>query len=109
MPNHPKILQVSCVQLHWAKSLKENLEKTIDDIHEAKKEGSRVVLFTETNLTSYYFPYAVKLSLKDVENALQKVCRTAKESKIWVIVGSVKKTKDKFLNLAHVISPEGKI
>ena len=104
-----KSLQVSCVQLHWAKSLERNLERTLHYIRLAAEEGSRVVLFPEANLTSYYFPYVARLVPATVQRALDKTCRAAKEADIWVIAGSVQKTSDRFLNLAHVISPSGAV
>jgi predicted amidohydrolase len=51
----PKTLQVSCVQLHWARALEFNLERTLHYIQTASANGSRVVLFPEANLTGYYF------------------------------------------------------
>ena len=54
-----KTLRVSCVQLHWAKSLEQNLERTLHYVRVAADEGSRVVLFPEANLTGYYFPDVV--------------------------------------------------
>jgi predicted amidohydrolase len=33
----------------------------------------------------------------------------AAEAGIWAIVGTLKKTPDRFLNLAHVISPDGRV
>ncbi|MBI5818900.1 MAG: carbon-nitrogen hydrolase family protein [Verrucomicrobia bacterium] len=104
-----KTLQVSCVQLHWARSLERNLERTLHYIRLAAGEGSRVVLFPETNLTSYYFPHVARLKPAAVERALEKTCHAAKEAGIWVIVGSLRKTTDRFLNLAHVISPSGDV
>lgn len=104
-----KTLQVSCVQLHWAKSLERNLERTLHHIRLAAEEGSRVVLFPEANLTSYYFPYVAQLKPAAVERALEKTRRAAKEAGLWVIAGSVRKTADRFLNLAHVISPTGAV
>ena len=104
-----KTLQVSCVQLHWAKSLDRNLGQTLHFIKQASAEGSRVVLFPETNLTGYYFPDVLKLSPSAVEKALAQTCRAARSANIWVIVGTLRKTADRFLNLAHVISPSGKI
>jgi predicted amidohydrolase len=102
-------LQVSCVQLHWAKSVEENLEKTLLYIQEAKKAKSNVVLFPEANLTSYYFPYIIEINPRVVQDALSKVCNAANENQIWVIVGSIQETEHKYLNLAHVISPNGDI
>lgn len=104
-----KTVQVSCVQMHWAKPLQFNLERTLFYIQAAAKAGSRVVLFPEANLTSYYFPYAVQLDPQEVHGALDRVCRAAAENNVWVIVGTIKKTPDRFLNVAHVINAGGKI
>ena len=105
----PKTLQVSCVQMHWARSLERNLERTVRDIRQAAGEGSRVVLFPEANLTGYYFPDVVKLDSHEVERALDRTCQAAAEAGVWAIVGTLKKTPDRYLNLAHVISPGGAV
>lgn len=105
----PKTLQVSCVQLHWAKSLDRNLERAIRYIRLAAAEGSRVVLFPEASLTGYYFPDVLALDPGDVERAIDRTCRAAAEDRIWVIAGTLKKTRDRYLNLAHVISPDGAV
>ena len=104
-----KTLQVSCVQMHWAKSLEFNLDRTLHYIKAAADSGSRVVLFPEANLTSYYFPYLVELNQAVVRQALKKTCAAAKQHSVWVIAGTIQKTADRFLNLAHVISPKGVI
>jgi predicted amidohydrolase len=104
-----RTLQVSCVQLHWAKSVESNLAKTLHWVEAAAREGSRVVLFPEANLTSYYFPYAVSLDPRQVEEALAETCAAARQWNIWVIAGSLRKTTDRWLNLAHVIAPDGQI
>jgi predicted amidohydrolase len=105
----PETLQVSCVQLHWARSLDRNLERTLHFIRQAAVESSRVVLFPEANLTSYYFPYAIDLKPSAVQEALDATCQAARRSGLWVIVGTLRRTNRRFLNLAHVISPAGKI
>ena len=104
-----KTLQVSCVQLHWAKSLERNLESTLHYIRKAAEEGSQVVLFPETNLTGYYFPEVIDQNPQAVQAALDRTCQAAKASAIWVIAGTLKKTADRYLNLSHVISPQGTI
>ena len=104
-----KSLQVSCVQMHWAKSLDFNLERTLHYIKQASESGSRVLLFPEASLTSYYFPYVTALDQDKVAKALDKTCAAAKERKIWVIAGTIQRTKDRFLNLAHVINSAGQI
>ena len=103
------VLQVSCVQTHWAKPIEYNLDRTLHFIEAAAREGSRVVLFPETNLTSYYFPYAVELDPQKVESALNETREAAARHNIWVIAGTLKKTADRLLNLAHVINSSGEI
>jgi len=105
----PKTLQVSCVQLHWARSLERNLERTLKHIKQAAEEGSRVVLFPEVSLTGYYFPDVLRLSPMAVNDALVQTRQAAKEAGVWAIVGTLRRTADRFLNLAHVISPGGAI
>lgn len=95
--------------MHWARSLPFNLQRTVHYIGAAADAGSRVVLFPEANLTSYYFPFVIELDQAVVVNALKETCAAAREKDIWVIVGTIQKTKDRFLNLAHVISPKGDI
>ncbi len=102
-------LQVSCVQMHWAKPLDFNLERTLRYIRAAADCGSRVVLFPEANLTSYYFPYIQELDQARVEESLAQACAAAAEHDIWVIAGTIRKTTDRHLNVAHVISPGGEI
>lgn len=105
----PETLQVSCVQLHWARSIEYNLDRTRYYIRRAAEEGSRVVLFPEANLTGYYFPYAVTLAPAVVQDLLEQAQRAARAAGIWVIVGSLRPTADRYLNLAHVIAPDGTI
>lgn len=102
-------IQVSCVQLHWAKTLERNLARTLHYIEQAAAEGSRVVLFPEANLTGYYFPYLTTLPRQAVREALAEVQAAARRADIWAIVGSIEPTEDRFLNLAHVISPAGEV
>jgi predicted amidohydrolase len=104
-----KTLQVSCAQLHWAKSLQRNLDQALRYIQLAAEQGSRVLLFPEANLTGYYFPDVLKLAPQAVQEALEQTCRAAQAAGIWVIAGTLRKSPDKFLNLAHVISPNGEI
>ncbi|MDQ2944632.1 MAG: hypothetical protein M3Y27_01580, partial [Acidobacteriota bacterium] len=91
--------------MHWAKTLQRNLELTLHYVDQAARSGSRVVLFPEANLTSYYFPYLVQLPQGQVQAALDELCAASKHNNIWVIAGTIRQTNNRFLNLAHVISP----
>ena len=105
----PATLQVSCVQLHWAKPMPRNLERALHYIGEAAATGSRVVVFPKANLTSYDLAHAQTLTRAPILAALKRVCAAAKQKHIWVIVGTLQPTSDRLLNLAHVISPDGRI
>ena len=105
----PPVLQVSTVQLHWAKPLEQNLARTLHYIAAAAQAGSRAVLFPEAGLTSYSFPYLVTLDPAAVRAALAEVCAAARTHQIWTIVGTIQPTADRFLNVAHVINPAGEI
>ena len=105
----PETLQVSCVQMHWARSPEFNLERTLHYIEAAAQAGSRVVVFPEANLTSYFFPVVVKLDPGFVAASLEKACAAAREHDIWAIVGTIEKRGERFLNLAHVVDPSGDI
>ena len=107
--NSPSTLHVACVQLHWAKPIEYNVGRTRHYVRAAAEAGARVALFPEANLTSYYFPYVVELDPKQVRAALDKSCEAAAEGGIWVIVGTIRKTHDRFLNLMHVIDPRGNV
>jgi len=102
-------LQVSCVQLHWSQPLERNLERTLHFIGRAAHERSCVVVFPETTLTSYYFPYVRTLKPQQIREALAVVCRAVRSAGLWAIVGTLKPTGDRYLNLAHVINPSGRI
>lgn len=104
-----KAIQVSCVQMHWAKTLEFNLDRTLHYIRAAAEAGSRVALFPEATLTSYYFPYLVKLAPRRVAAALKQTQAAARRCGIWVIAGTIEKRGDRYLNLAHVIDPRGRI
>lgn len=107
--NPPSALQVSCVQTHWTRPLAFNLERTLHYLGEAAREGSRVVLFPEANLTGYDFPGVLRQARSEVDAALERVCRATATAGVWAIVGTLRPTADRYLNLAHVIDPAGRI
>src|SRR3954470_24702936 len=110
MPSHySDVLNVACVQMHWAKPVEYNVQRTKHYIRAAAESGARVVLFPESNLTSYYFPYVVELETKTVEAALDSACEAAAAANSWAIVGTIKRPAGRHLNLMHVIDPSGRI
>jgi predicted amidohydrolase len=95
--------------MHWATGIERNLETTLRFFAEARRQGSRVALFPEANLTSYYFPYVIQIPDAEIVRALDRVCEAAREHDMYAIVGTIRKTRDRYLNLAHVIAPSGEI
>jgi predicted amidohydrolase len=86
-----------------------NLQRTLHYVRSAAEAGSQVALFPEANLTSYYFPYVVELDQAKVADALRQTCAAARDAGIWVIVGAIERTRDRFLNIAHIINRDGDI
>ena len=109
MDGKANVIQVAAAQMHWAKSIERNLVEIEKYVKQAAADGSRVLLLPETSITGYYFPYAVSLSPETVRDGLEQVCRMAADAGIWVIAGSLRPWKGKYLNLAHVIDPTGNI
>ncbi len=105
------MLQVSVAQQQWAQGIERNLQRTLTQIEIASGEGSDVILFPEANLTGYDFPYLLRLPASEVERALARVQQAAREAGLYVICGTIQRRsgKDKYLNLAHVINPQGEI
>lgn len=85
------------------------MERTLHFIGAAAQAGSRVVLFPEANLTSYYFPTVVQTDPRHVRKALDTVCNATAQHGLWCIVGTLRHTPSGYLNLAHVIDPRGRI
>ncbi len=105
------MLQVSVAQQQWAQGIERNLRRTLEQIEIASGEGSDVILFPEANLTGYDFPYLVGLDAREVKRALARVQQAAREVGLYVICGTIQRRAGggKFLNLAHVIDPQGEI
>jgi predicted amidohydrolase len=95
--------------MHWATNIEKNLETTLRFFAEAKRQGSRVALFPEANLTSYYFPYAIDIPEPEIVRAIESVREAARAHDMYAIVGTIRRTRDRYLNLAHVIAPSGDI
>ena len=46
---------------------------------------------------------------KAIADALERTRQAAREAGLWVIVGTLRPTRQRYLNLAHVIAPSGDI
>ena len=80
--------------MHWATKLKRNLEVTLNYIREAARAGSRVVLFPEANLTSYYFPYLVQLPPTDQSWGTREMGIRDLDGNVLIFANMPDETKD---------------
>ena len=102
-------LQVSCVQLHWAKSLERNLERTLHYIKAAAAGGQPGGAVPRGQSDELLLPLRRRAGAGEVAGALEQRAARRQTNGIWVIAGTIRKTPDRFLNLAHVIAPGGAI
>jgi predicted amidohydrolase len=51
----------------------------------------------------------VGLKQHKIDTALRNTRQAAKRHKIWTLAGTIRKSRDRFLNIAHVINPAGEI
>ena len=82
--------------MYWAVSLEPNLERTLHYVGEAARAGSRVVLFPEANLTSYYFPYLVELDPERVQSALDACAPPRNSTTCGSSPGPSERPRDRF-------------
>ena len=109
--NAPNVLQVSVSQQHWAQPIAYLLRSALEHIAIAADQGSDVILFPEANLTGYDFPCLLQLPAGEVDHILEQVREAARSRSLYVICGTIQRRsgQDRFLNLAHVIAPNGDI
>ena len=101
-------LQVSCVQMHWAGSLEKNLERpcgisepqpsAVLGSYCSRRPASRATISPMRSTRRAFRP-----------RSTASAPRRAEEHAVWVIAGTIRKTTDRHLNLAHVIAPDGSI
>jgi len=110
-PANPLIIKVASAQTD-PKILDKtaNLNKILQMIDTAAKEGAKLIVFTECALTGYIFnsldeakPVAETVPGPSTEKLIAK----CKELKVYVVVGLIEVDKDKYYNCAVLVGPEG--
>jgi N-carbamoylputrescine amidase len=105
---------VSLIQQTVSDSYQENLEKTVNAIQEAAKNGAKLVLLQELHTRFYFCQYQDPAYFEWAESipgpTTQQLSKIAKQEKI-VIVSSVFEKRDSgiFHNTAVVIDQDGEI
>ena len=104
-----KRLTVAVVQMRSTKNMAENVSRIDMFIERAAKAGARVVVFPECAVTGYFSDAATQASEADLRQAEKHIAATCKTCRVYAVVGSPWREKDKLFNSALVLSPEGRL
>ena len=101
-----------CAQIFVTDDVQKNLEKYITFIHRADSQGVQILVFPEASLSGYgpsHYKDKPMPPADILEDALRKVCDTARLAGIWVIVGTSTYRQDGIYNDVHLIDSRGEI
>ncbi|PIK34122.1 putative omega-amidase NIT2, partial [Apostichopus japonicus] len=102
--------RLAAVQLAVSANKAQNLERAGALIHQAVKEGAKVIALPECFNSPYGTQYFAKYAEKIPGESTDFLSRIAKETKAYVIGGSIPEEEDgKYYNTATVFDPEGKM
>ncbi len=102
-------LNVSVVQFRSGRDLAENVRRHCDYIRQCANGGARVVVFPECSITGYFDDTIESATASELGKAEAAIASAARETGVYVIVGSPTKTGPITYNSALVITPRGKI
>jgi len=104
--------KAGCAQIGVTDNVQTNLEKILAYIHKADSQGVKILLFPETALSGYR-PYHFKdkpfPSKETLESALEQVCRQARETGIWLVLGTSSYEDGGIYNIVYLIDSQGEI
>ncbi|XP_071842021.1 omega-amidase NIT2-like isoform X2 [Apostichopus japonicus] len=104
------MFRLAAVQLAVSANKAQNLERAGALIHQAVKEGAKVIALPECFNSPYGTQYFAKYAEKIPGESTDFLSRIAKETKAYVIGGSIPEEEDgKYYNTATVFDPEGKM
>jgi len=104
--------RAGCAQIGVTDSVQVNLQKILAYIHKADSQGVKILLFPETALSGYrpyHFKHKPFPSKETLESALERVCRQARETKIWLVLGTTSHEEDGLYNIVYLIDDQGRI
>ena len=104
--------KVGCAQIGVTDSVHVNLQKILTYIHKADSQGVKILLFPETALSGYrpfHFKDKPFPSKETLESALEQVCRQARETGIWLVLGTSSYEDGGVYNIAYLIDDQGQI
>lgn len=107
-------MKIGLVQFAASEYKKDNLEKAIAGIEQAKKQGAQVVCLQELFLTKYFAEMTLNTNFDLAEKipgpTTERLSETAKKNNIVLIGGSIfEKADDKYYNTCPVFNKDGKM
>ena len=104
------IFKVAILQSRAENSnIKRNIDTIICSMEEASKNGADILLLPECFITGYELPMTYEKSISCEDEAIVKICETAKKYCIGVVLTSFTKGKERPQNTAFVINKSGEI
>ncbi len=106
-------IKIAAVQMNPQILEKErNLERCLDSIRVANKNGARLIIFPECALTGYCFASREE-SMMMAESlpgwSTKAIASLCKELGVYVAIGLIEKSRGKIFNAAALLGPEGLI
>jgi predicted amidohydrolase len=103
-------MRVAAVQMRSSRNLNDNVAVMKNHVEECARDGARVVIFPECALSGYFDEeYMKQLTSEALDAALQHICNTCRERKVYAIVGIPYRDGDTLFNSAIVIDPAGTV
>ena len=103
----PAKLQVAAVQMKFRSAIHENVERIVEVIHSAARDGADAILFPECAITGYQHTFK-ELKPSSVVAGCAAVARAAREARCNVLVGSPTLRGGQWFNSLLVFNRRGR-
>src|SRR5947207_6696577 len=101
-----KIFRVGAVQMRFQSGLAQNVARIKEFIRDFAQEGGDAILFPECAVTGYNRDWR-KLSIHELEKALEEIARAAKANACNVLVGCPTLSKGRWFNSLVAFNRQG--
>jgi predicted amidohydrolase len=105
------IMKIALASPHHPKSIEDAIAQLQTLVKDAAQQNASIICFPETYIPGYPLDidHAKRSTPEMLENALQNACAIAQENSIAIILPMDWREVNSFLNVAFVISDEGKV
>jgi predicted amidohydrolase len=106
-PMKPAKLQVAAAQMRFRPTIRENVDRIVELIHSAARDGADIILFPECAITGYRREFK-GLQPERVEEGCATVADAARQARCNVLVGSPTFRDGKWFNSLLVFNRRGR-